>query len=136
MDARARGLNGIAEMRSILDKLEKFHDKIVTSLGYGDDAYSFDYIAARVLSGSLTMYTTDKSILLVEIDESPEFKSCHVLIAAGELDDVDVLYPALESHARLNACKYVTMTGRVGWARPLTARGWQYKLAIMKKEVK
>ena len=115
--------------------LKKFRAVIEEALTYADNSHSFDRICERVIYGDLLMYPMDNAILLCEVTEAPNFKTFHVYLGGGDLEEMLDAQPMIEADALLFDCKYVSMTGRLGWKPHFEKRGWKHTLSIYKKEL-
>lgn len=136
------GTAKVVEKRSALDILEsmisdlrKWQAVIEAALKHSDNSHTFDDVCARVLSGDLDMYALPNSVMLCEYVELPGFTQYHVYLGGGNLEEILAYHPTMEAHARKRGCKYLSMTGRLGWKKPLLNHGWTHKLSIYKKEI-
>ena len=122
-------------LEDLIKNLRRFQPEIEKALAFADNSHSFDDIAERVLLNSLDMYVLDNSILLCETSVYPNHKAYHVYLGGGDLEEMLDAQDMIEREARLRDCKYVSMTGRLGWKPHFETRGWKHSLSIYKKEL-
>lgn len=126
----------IEQLELVVFTLKKFRLDIEKALCYGNNAQTFDNVVARVLRGELDLYILERSIVIMELFEEPNFNEYFVYIVAGDLQELlEFQRGHLLHEARLRNCKYLGFSGRNGWVRTLKNEGWEQKLVIMSKEV-
>jgi len=60
----------------------------------------------------------------------------HYFLAGGDLDELKLMRPHIESWGKENGCTRVTLAGRKGWARTfLQDEGYAPKWHILSKEL-
>ena len=128
-------VDALERLDSIVQNLKKFRGFIEDALGHADHSHSFDHICERVIRGDLLMYPLPHAVLLCEISEAPNFKTFHVYLGGGDLEEMLDAQSMIEADAKLFGCKYVSMTGRLGWKPHFEKRGWKHRLSIYKKEL-
>ena len=122
-------------LERIICELRRFQSVIEKALSYSDNSHTFDNVCGRVIDGSLDLYVLPNSVMLCETFRQPNFSQYHVYLGGGDLQEIIDYHPQMEREARLRGCKYLSMTGRLGWKKPLEQNGWTHKLSIYKKEV-
>ena len=135
MKDETRDTDPLDRLLEIVTNLKRFRTEIEEALAYADNSHTFDRICERVIHGDLLMYVFDNSVLLCEISEYPNFKTFHVYLGGGDLKEMLDAQEIIEADAILFDCKYVSMTGRIGWKPHFEKRGWTHSLSIYKKEL-
>ncbi len=130
-----RDIDPLDRLIEITTNLKRFRTEIEQALAYADNSHSFDRICERVISGDLLMYVLDNAVLLCEVSVAPNFKTFHVYLGGGDLEEMLAAQGMIEEDAILFDCKYVSMTGRIGWKPHFEKRGWKHTLSIYKKEL-
>lgn len=125
----------IDKVRSCLDNLEKFRLDIEAALSYSNYSHTFDDIVGMVLTEQVAFFPMEKSFLITEFHVMPQYKTYHVFLAGGDLDEIKATQPWLEETAKANGCKYLSLTGRRGWERSLKDQGWRLQYITLYKEV-
>jgi hypothetical protein len=82
-------------------------------------------VVDALLSGRFQMFQTEEAIIITEIVVYPRKRTLHVFVAAGELEAVMALQPAVEAFARGAGCTAMTTTARKGFLRVLPGYGWR-----------
>ena len=128
-------IDPLDRLLEIVTNLKKHRRHIEQALAHANNSHTFDSVCERVLSGDLLLYSLDNSILLCEISTYPNFKTFHVYLGGGDLQEMLDAQEMIEADAILFDCKYVSMTGRLGWKTHFEKRGWKHSLSIYKKEL-
>ena len=128
-------VDALERLEEIVSNLKKFRSVIEEALFYANNSHSFDHICERVIRGDLLMYPLENSVLLCEISTYPNFKTFHVYLGGGDLQEMLDAQDLIEADGRLFGCKFVSMTGRLGWKPHFEKRGWKHSLSIYKKEL-
>ncbi len=85
----------------------------------------------------ITLDDEIKAALILQIDELPAGRNCHVMLAGGEdmLKWTEEWLGIWESIAREQGCKFMTLKGREGWARYARRYGFKHGYTQMFKEL-
>ena len=90
-----------------------------------------------VSEGRLQYWPGSNSVVVTEIIEYPQKRTLHFFLAAGNVAELEVMYPVIEEWGRVQGCTAATLSGRHGWERSFLAKreGWKPKLVVMMKEL-
>ena len=119
----------------IAGTLKKRRQLIEEALSHGQNANSFEHICKRVFEGSLDLYDLENSIILMETVQYSNFSVYHGVIAGGDLEEILNFQHSLIRESKLRDCKFLTITGRLGWVPVLKKRGWRHDLSYLSIEV-
>lgn len=97
----------------------------------GDEATLRD----EILTGDAQLWAGEGGALVTQCVEGPEGRSLHVWLAGGRLDTILALRPGVEAWARGLGCVCVTIEGRSGWARVLSALGYRRHGEILRRSL-
>lgn len=123
-------------LRIVLDTLDKHKLDIEKALCYARNSMSYNHVCEKVVTGKLIFIPLPNSIMLCEVCVMPNYRLFHCFVAAGDLDELlSIGHVELNNVAASYDCKYISMTGRRGWERPLNKLGWESPLVTMYKEV-
>lgn len=125
----------LASLELTLANLRKWRPQIEVALRHGAQAQSFDDLLMMVMRGTVQFYSFEKSFLVMEIINYPQFKVYHCFLAGGDMRDVFESEARMLPNAKALGCKYLSIAGRKGWTRMLKPRGWKFVCATMYKEV-
>jgi hypothetical protein len=98
--------------------------------------YPLEWLDSRVLDGSTQFRRSDNAAVIFEQREYPGGVSdVHGLVAAGDLAEiVTELIPLAERWGRNRGCLAAVIESRPGWAKALSAFGYEtHQLAIRKE---
>lgn len=117
--------------------VENYRTQISAALAYADDSHTVDDIAALVKQGKLQYWPGSDSVIITEITDQPRFRSVHIVLAGGNLEELEAMLPAVLDWGRKNGCSKAAFVGRRGWAKTfLTKRaGWTPKLWFFEREL-
>lgn len=108
-----------------LATMARLRPQIEKAIRIGGETHTFDDLARAVGAGKLFALCRDDAVLFVEKITYPQGVNLHVWIAAGNLDTIlDLDATDLTQAARSLGADRVTLTGRKGWQRVLSDRGW------------
>ncbi len=122
-------------MEAKVAALIKFRVDIEKALLYGGGSHTYDDFCKKVLFGTAHMYLYENSMIIMELDVHPQFRTYSGWIAVGDLEEILAAEEELMNAARHLECKHMTLTGRAGWEKPLKAQGWSFSLLTMGKEI-
>jgi hypothetical protein len=107
------------------------------ALDYSGGTHTFEDVCQMVSEGRLQYWPGPNSVVVTEIIEYPRKRTLHFFLAAGNIAELEVMYPEIEKWGRLQGCDSASMSGRHGWERSFLSRkeGWSSKLVVMMKEL-
>jgi hypothetical protein len=105
-----------------------------------NDFYNIEYIEAEIAAGRMEFWPGKYGAVVVEFLEYPEGKCLNVFGGGGELHNalkefVAVFHPRLCDWANANGCRWITVTGREGWARVGKPLGYKPAWNVIAKEL-
>lgn len=112
--------------------------KILRALKVAGNTHTVEDIDAAINRGEMQFWTNDDktAVVVTELVHFPQFNVIRVCLAAGELEAVMALQPAIEQFGRENGATKMNMTGREGWAAVLPKYGWhQDKRVMFEKDI-
>lgn len=119
----------------LMQDILKWRSGIEKALAHGEGSHTFDDVVARVMRGELHFFTFDGCCLFMQVVQYPQFKNYHCFVAVGDQESLDAAGVHMQNLAREYGCKYLSISGRVGWERRLRTRGWVHVLSTLYKEV-
>ena len=118
--------------------LEGSRHLVEKALDYSGGTHTFEDVCQMVSEGRLQYWPGPNSVVITEIIEYPRKRTLHFFIAAGNIAELEVMYPPIEQWGREQGCNSASLTGRKGWERSFLTRreGWNDpKLVVMTKEL-
>jgi hypothetical protein len=106
-----------AEKRARLEK----------ALHYGGDTHTVDDVVQLIKEGKAQFWPPDGSgdgLIITELHTFPKLKAVHFWLLAGVLRDVLALEDQIIEWALGEGCSMATATGRLGWGKVSSPRGW------------
>lgn len=99
--------------------------------------YPLEWLAQRVLNGTVKVWATDDAALMTEIKDYPTGASdIHVLLAAGNIESiVGELREEAEDWAKAHGCLAALIESREGWAKALKPFGYETHQTTVRKEL-
>ena len=75
------------------------------------------------------------SIIITEIEQTPQLKVMHFFLAGGNLEELEVMYPLVVEWGINIGCDRAVLVGRKGWDRSFLKRdGWELTHHVFIKE--
>ena len=109
---------------------------IEKALEYSRGTHTIEDIEDGVMDGRYQFWAADNSAVITEIIIYPRFKALNGFLIAGKLDELfDVLEPAIADFAKFAGCKRIEGTGRKGWERVGSRRGYTNGSIMMYKDL-
>jgi len=122
--------NVIELMRDML----LWQPQIEEAMRHIDNQYSFDDIVASVLRGERHFYQFPGCCVIMQFEKYPAYSIYHCFVACGEMQAIKDAEPEINKIAKELGCKYMSISGRIGWPRALKNDGWKHVLSILYKE--
>lgn len=104
------------------------------------DFYTLEYVEEGISSGRMTFWPGEHGAVVTEFLEYPKGKALNVFAGGG--DDTkalrEFLYvfdPRLVQWAKVFGCRWITVTGREGWARVGKPLGYKPAWNVISKEL-
>lgn len=126
---------GDTESNPLLRVLKKFRLDIEDALCYSYDSHSFNDVVEMLLSGEAHMHELPNSVIIAEVQQTPNHKVYNIFIAAGNLHEVLEAQNMLIEISKELGCKFMSFSGRLGWAKVLKNKGWSAQLITAYHEV-
>lgn len=117
--------------------LEAHRSEIESALAYAGGTHTFEDIRAGVEAGSFLAWPGVRSIIITEILQYPQRRVLNFFLAAGELPELEAMYPTVEMYGKLHGCASAVITGRKGWERSFLTKqeGWTPTLVVLEKQL-
>ena len=127
--------NIAGDVINLMNDLLKWQEGIERALRDLDGMYSFNDVVTSVLRGEQHFYQFEECCVIMQEESYPGYSVYHCFIACGTTEAILAAEPKINEIAKGLGCKYMSLSGRVGWPRRLKAHGWKHRLSIMHKEV-
>lgn len=108
-----------------INELGRCKPWIEAALDYCDGTHSWNDIKNGIASGMMQLWPAAKGCIVTEIVVYPKKKVINIFLAGGELDQILDMDADVKAWAAAHGCTGATMTGRVGWKKPLEPLGWK-----------
>lgn len=122
-------------MGALMDDLLTWRPEIEHALQHAEFSHTFDDITAMVIRGELVLHTFEDCFSLSQISVFPQFKTLHFMIVGGNLKSIIAKKKIFQIIAKEQGCRYLSFSGRPGWAKALKDHGWFHKFTTMWAEV-
>ena len=124
-----------AQVRKIIDDLDRLRPQIEAALDYADGTHDFDDVVVMVMQGKLRLWAMPKSVMLTEIVDFPRERHYHMFLGGGDLEEILAMHPQVEKAALDAGCVKLSVTGRRGWVKALIPHGWEEKHTTVHKNL-
>ena len=116
--------------------IERLRPEIEKALKYSLNTHTFDDVVELVQQARMQLWPGKSSVIVTEIVLHPQQKCLNYFLAAGEMDELALMTPMIESWGKGLGCTRVTLAGRKGWQRTFLAKtGYTPQWWIMSKEL-
>lgn len=117
-----------------MTELERCKPWIEAALEYAGGTHLFEDIEEMLGRGVLQLWPAPKGCIITEIIAFPRKRVLNVFLGGGELEQIMEMHKDVISWAKAQNCEALTMSGRMGWIKPLKAQGWKRQHAAYIKE--
>ena len=118
------------------DDLEKCRPWIEAALVYTGGTHEWDDIVDSIAKGTMQLWAADRGCIVTEIVVYPRKKVLNIFLAGGELDQILDMDNDVKKWAEQHGCSAATMSGRIGWKKPLAPLDWKMQHVSFLKESK
>lgn len=107
------------------------------ALDLAGNTHTLGDVADMIDRGDAQLWVSpDEDALMVsEIIKYPQKKAVRIWLATGVIDSVVELSEIVVDWAKDQGCSFAILTGRRGWERVGTDRGWRRRVATLTREL-
>lgn len=116
------------------DEITRCRPWIEAALEHSGGTHDFIDVAGGLYRGTMQLWPTPRGCIITEIVVYPKKKVLHVFLGGGELDQILDMHDDVITWAKAQGCEALTMTGRLGWKKPLAQHDWKMQHAHYVKE--
>ena len=118
------------------EDLERLRHHVEAALEYSGGTHGIEDIAEGLKKGRFQLWPADDSVVVTEIIVYPRLKNLHFFLAGGDLDELRLMRPLIESWGRDMGCTRVSLAGREGWSKTfLRDEGYKPKWFVLSKDL-
>lgn len=118
------------------EDLERLRHHVEAALEYSGGTHGIEDIAEGLKSGRFQLWPANNSVIVTEIIVYPRLKNLHFFLAGGDLDELRLMQPLVESWGKSMGCTRVSLAGRKGWAKTfLRDEGYKPKWFVLSKDL-
>jgi len=118
------------------EDLTKLRHHVEAALEYSGGTHGIEDIAEGLKKGRFQLWPADDSVVVTEIIVYPRLKNLHFFLAGGDLDELRLMRPLIESWGKSMGCTRVSLAGREGWAKTfLRDEGYKPKWFVLSKDL-
>ena len=99
------------------EDLQRLRHHVEAALEYSGGTHGIEDIAEGLKKGRFQLWPADDSVVVTEIIVYPRLKNLHFFLAGGDLDELRLMRPLIESWGRDMGCTRVSLAGREGWSK-------------------
>lgn len=110
---------------------------LARALTYSGGTHTVQDVLDGVESGEFQLWEGQRSILVTKLMQHPQLLEAFVFLAAGDMREIESLYPTVLDWAKSKGCTRASFLGRPGWERTFLTRdaGWRTRLTVFEKEI-
>lgn len=121
---------------SELEEFERLRHHVAAALEYSGGTHKVEDIAEGIRREQFQLWPGQNSVVVTEIIVYPQLKDLHFFLAGGDLDELRMMRPIIESWGKEIGCSRVSLAGRKGWERTfLKGEGYEPKWFILCKDL-
>ena len=118
------------------EEFERLRHHVAAALEYSGGTHKVEDIAEGIRQGQFQLWPGKNSVVVTEIIVYPQLKDLHYFLAGGDLDELRLMRPIIESWGKEIGCSRVSLAGRKGWERTfLRGEGYEPKWFILCKDL-
>lgn len=110
---------------------------LAEALVYAGGTHAVADVLEAIGHGTFQEWRGARSVIVTQVIENPRVKEACAFLAAGDMGEIQTLYPFLEEWAKSLGCQRLSFHGRPGWERTFLtkAEGWKSGLVVFEKEL-
>ena len=117
-------------------EFKRLRHHVAAALEYSGGTHKVEDIAEGIRQGQFQLWPGKNSVVVTEIIVYPQLKDLHYFLAGGDLDELRLMRPIIESWGKEIGCSRVSLAGRKGWERTfLKGEGYEPKWFILCKDL-
>ena len=93
---------------------------LLNALEYSNGTHSLEDVAMALNKDEMQFWPGINTAIVTEVITHPNYKSIHIFLAAGDMDEVIRILPFVEIHGKMEGCTKMTMIGRKGWEKVMS----------------
>ena len=118
------------------EEFERLRHHVAAALEYSEGTHNVEDIADGIRRGQFQFWPGKDSVIVTEIIVYPQLKDLHYFLAGGDLDELRLMQPIIESWGKEIGCSRASLAGRKGWERTfLKGNGYEPKWFILCKDL-
>lgn len=118
------------------EEFERLRHHVAAALEYSGGTHKVEDIAEGIRREQFQLWPGKNSVVVTEIIVYPQLKDLHYFLAGGDLDELRLMRPIIESWGKEIGCSRVSLAGRKGWERTfLKGEGYEPKWFILCKDL-
>lgn len=117
------------------NELERCRPWIEAALEYCGGTHAWEDVVNGIMSSKMQLWPAERGCMVTEIVIYPRKKVLNIFLAGGELDQLLDMNDDVGIWAKSHGCEAATMSGRLGWKKPLIPEGWKLLYANFQKEI-
>lgn len=95
------------------------------ALGHASDGRTIADVEQALLAGQAQLWRGERAAMITRLVDTEEGRTAHVWLGFGDIGELLRIQPGAEAWALGLGCRFITISGRVGWVRALKARGFR-----------
>ncbi len=120
----------------LAEEFKRHRATLARALEYTGGTHTLDDVWEGVLDGRFQLWTGPGSIVVTELLAYPQCRTLHFFLAAGKMEELTAMYPAILEWGKALGCSKASLAGRPGWTRGFLQReGWRASHLVMTKEL-
>ena len=114
--------------------IENCREWIEAALEYSGGTHDFIHVVEGIKAGTMQLWPTPRGCIVSEIVVYPLKKHLNIFLGGGELDQILDMDNDVKNWAKQHGCTAATMSGRMGWKKPLAPLDWKLQHVSFLKE--
>lgn len=110
---------------------------LARALEYAGGTHTVADVNAAIARGEFQLWQGQRSLVVTQVSEHPQCKEAFAFAAAGEMGEIQALYPIVMAWAKAIGCTKVAFRGRKGWGRSFLTKteGWHEAAVIYERTI-
>jgi hypothetical protein len=124
-------------MAALEAEFQSRKEELLRALAYTGGTHTLDDVWEGIKEGRLQLWMGPHSVMVTEVQATPQFRVLHFFLAAGRMEELEVMYPSVMEWGKTEMqCAKASLAGRPGWARSfLNKSGWTTSHLVLTKEI-
>lgn len=107
----------MSEVSDFQRELDRCAHWIKEAIAYAHGEFDLEHIYSELYAGNMQLWPCEDAVIITQIIKYPKRSVLHVLLAGGDMEELEYMHNPIVAWARAHGCSAVSISGRPGWTK-------------------